>query len=42
MFNEVSREAIFRIIASEFPELMAITSLFYAEDGEVRLRMQDS
>ena len=41
MFNEISREEIFAVVEEYFPELTHITSLFYAEDGEVWLRMQD-
>jgi hypothetical protein len=41
MFNEISREKIFEIIAEHFPELLPLTSMLYNETGEVWLRMAD-
>ena len=41
MFNELSREEIFKAVQDEFPELYSLTALFYALDGEVWLRLQD-
>jgi hypothetical protein len=41
MFNSVSRAELFKTIAENFPELYEITSLFYAEPGEVHFKWED-
>jgi hypothetical protein len=35
MFNAVSREELLDVINADFPELSPLTSLFYAEEGNV-------
>ena len=41
MFNSVSREALFDIIGTTFPELLPLAHLLYGNDGTVHHRWED-
>ena len=41
MFNSVSREQIFRIIKTRYPELLPFVKLLYKDEGTVFFRLAD-
>ncbi|KAL7523745.1 hypothetical protein ACHAXR_000310, partial [Thalassiosira sp. AJA248-18] len=41
MFNELSRDTVFDIITSKYPELLPLVRMLYAEPGTVFFRMAD-
>ena len=41
MFNELSREKIFQVVKSKYPELLPLVSMLYREPGAVFFKMDD-